>query len=313
MGGWDSMQLAHKMMFLESSLYTAALVVGALLVGLWAGGFAYTAALRRSEGRRAIGEPSYCPKCGERLSFGETIPLFGWLMRKGLCSHCGNPISIAYPTSELLGAGVFASIVLRHGVTLQTLELFALVVLLMVIAVSSLLDYHIPNKCIWLAVLIRFVYLFLYQLQGGTEPLVSASIVGALALGIPLFISVWLSNAVLARDVVGMGTVKLVAVVGLYLGWQQGLICLAGAAVLGSMVFLVSPKKKLPVEVEGGALEHDGNSLESLPSPRRLRPTFEEDIAEPIRAIPFAPSIVIALWVMLLVGVTPAVWNSPML
>ena len=109
-----------------------------------------------------------------------------------------------------------------------------------------------------------------------------------------------------------MGTVKLVAVVGLYLGWQQGLICLVGAFFLGFMVWIVSPAKLLPVEVEGGP--RDASSPAEPPlSPRDLRATREEDIAEPMRLIPFAPSIIIACWVMLLLGVTPALWNTPVI
>lgn len=306
------MLAAHKMMFLESALFTAAIVVAVALVGLWAGSIAYTIAWRRSQGTRVLGAPATCPMCGERLSFLETIPLVSWLVQRGCCKHCHASIGMVYPTTELLGAGVFASIALRHGVSLQTLELLALAFVLLVTAMTSLLDYRIPNACILLAVLIRAVYLTALYLQGErVQVLVYASLFGAAALAIPLLISVWLANAMLARDVVGYGTVKLVAVVGMYLGWQQGLICLSGAVALGFLVFVVSPHKLVAVEVEGGALEHEPGEVPTLPSPRELRASFDEDIAEPMRIIPFAPSIIIALWVMLLIGVTPAGWYAP--
>jgi prepilin signal peptidase PulO-like enzyme (type II secretory pathway) len=48
-------------------------------------------------------------------------------------------------------------------------------------------------------------------------------------------------------------------------------------------------------------------------SPRDLKPTFEEDVAEPMRLIPFAPSIVIACWIVLLLGVSLAAWNAPII
>lgn len=306
------MLAAHKMLFFESPLFTAAVVLAGILLGLWAGSIAYTIAWRRSQGIRVIGEPSACHVCGARLTFMEKIPLISWFRLKGNCAHCNAPIGLVYPTTELLGAGVFASLVLRHGVSEQTVEFLALALVLMITAFSALLDYRIPNACIVLAFLIRVAYLAMLYMRGERiEPLAYASVFGTCALAIPLLISVWLANAVLQRDVIGFGTVKLVAVVGLYLGWQQGLICLAGAFALGFMVFLVSPRKLVPVEVEGGALGHEGGETPTLPSPRELRATFEEDIAEPMRIIPFAPSIIIALWVMLLIGVTPAVWNSP--
>lgn len=304
------MQLAHKIMFLESSLFTGAMVVVAIVAGLLAGSWAYTCAWRMAHGQRVLGERSCCPHCGHPLMLSECMPVIGWLKLRGACAYCGEPISVAYPASELLGAGIFASVMLRHGVSIETLEIYALALAFMVAAMTSLMDYRIPNSCIVAAIGIRVGYLVAFSLRGGDAvSLAVTSLVGAAALGIPLMVAVWLSNAVLARDVTGMGTVKLVAVVGFYLGWQQGLICLAGAFAIGFLVWLVSPAKVLPVEVEGGAQPPDADPL---PSPRELRAYHDEDIAEPMRLIPFAPSIVIACWVMLLLGVAPALWNTPM-
>lgn len=306
------MLATNKIMFLESSLYTGVMVVAAVLAGLLAGGITYSVAWRITHGRR-IFEASRCPVCGHPLTLREQIPLVSWLMQRGACAHCGEQVSMAYPASELLGAGIFSSVVLRHGVSLVTVEVLALVCVLMVAATTSLMNYRIPNGCIVLSVLIRAGYLLALNMQhGDAASLAVTSIVGAVALGIPLLCAVWLSNAMLARDNVGMGTVKLVAVVGLYLGWQQGLICLAGAFALGFLVWVVSPVKLMPVEVEGGPRDASRPAEQPL-SPRDLRATREEDIAEPMRLIPFAPSIIIACWVMLLLGVTPALWNTPVI
>ena len=306
------MLLTHKIMFLESSLYTGVMVVAAVLAGLVAGGLAFTIAWRMVRGQRIIGA-AHCPSCGHPLTLRDQIPLVSWVMQRGTCAYCGEPISMAYPASELIGAGIFSSVILRHGISLVTVEVLALACVLMVCAMNSVMNYRIPNGCIACAVLIRAAYLLALHLQGGDAVnLAITSAVGAAALGIPLFCAVWLANAMLARDVTGMGTVKLVAVVGLYLGWQQGLICLVGAAALGFLVWVVSPAKVLPVEVEGGP--HDASATGEQPlTPRDLRATREEDIAEPIRLIPFAPSIIIACWVMLLLGVTPALWNTPVI
>lgn len=306
------MLATNKIMFLESSLYTGVMVVAAVLTGLLAGSITYAIAWRMTHGRRVF-EASRCPVCGYPLTLSEQIPLVSWVRQHGVCAHCGEQISMAYPASELLGAGIFSSIVLRHGVSIVTVEVLALVCVLMVAAMTSLMDYRIPNGCIFLSVLIRAGYLLALFMQGGdAASLAITSVVGAIALGIPLLCAVWLSNAMLAREVIGMGTVKLVAVVGLYLGWQQGLICLVGAFFLGFMVWVVSPAKLLPVEVEGGPRDASDPAERPL-SPRDLRATREEDIAEPMRLIPFAPSIIIACWVMLLLGVTPALWNTPVI
>ena len=302
------MLAAHKIMFLESSLFTVAVVIAAVIVGAFAGGFAYTMSWRMSQGRALFGG-STCPECGHRLSLRERIPLVSYVMQRGCCLHCNEPISMAYPTSELLGAGIFASLMLRHGVTMLTFELLALAFVLMVATMTSLMDYRVPNGCMLAAVLIRAIYLGMLYLQGEyVWDQVLISVAGAVLLGMPLLVAVWLSTAMLARDITGLGTVKLIAVVGLYLGWQQGLFCIAGAFLLGAFIFIVYPHKLLAVEVEGGAQDPDDDPP---PAPRELRAAYDEDLAEPMRLIPFTPSIVIACWVMLLLGVAPALWNTP--
>lgn len=304
------MLATHEIIFLESSPFTLALTMGAILLGLFAGGIAYSTAWRMAFGKPVLGA-SHCPECGHPLTLGQTIPLVSWIAQRGMCPYCGEQVSLAYPTSELMGAGVFGSIVFRYGISAQTVEVLALSCVLMVIAITSLMDYSIRNSCIFAAVAIRVAYL-VYLATTGQEyvGLALASVAGAIALGVPLALAVFLSNAMLARDVNGFGTVKLVGVVGLYLGWQQGMIAIAGAVALGVLIWILSPIKLVSVEVAGGA---DEGAPGPQPSPRDLKPTFEEDIAEPLRIIPFAPSIVIACWIVLLLGVSLASWNAPII
>lgn len=308
------MLAAHRIMFFESSLLTAFVVLCALLLGLVAGSICHKVVWRITHGQAAYDFGSVCPSCGYPFSLRESLPLFGWISRGGACPACGEVQGIDEPACELLCSLIFGSVVLRHGVGLQTLELLALVCMLMVAAFASLQSYQIPNGCILGAVAIRVGYLAALAVSG--EPvadLAIASVVGACALGIPLAVAVFLSNAMLARDVTGMGTVKLVAVVGLYLGWQQGLLALAVAALTIVLVWVLSPTKLLNVEVEGGVHRKTPEEVAAIAAlAREARPTREEDIAEPMRLIPFAPSIALALWVMLLIGVSPAVWSSPL-
>ena len=307
------MLAAHRIMFLESSLFTVAVFLCTVICGLFAGGIVYGIAWRMSHPDQPEGGSwRKCPDCGATFTTLESVPVLGWALHGGVCSHCGTPIAFALPASQMLCAGVFGSLVLRHGITLQTLELLVLACVLMVVSLTSVVDYRVPNVCILAAFCVRIAFLSVLYLRGeDVISLAATSAVGAAALGLPLFVAVWLSDALLARDVNGMGTVKLVAVVGFYLGWQQGLFAVAGAIALWLLVWLVSPSKLVEVEVEGGALDHDADG--DRPSLRDMRPTHEEDIAEPMRLIPFAPAIIIGLWVLLLVGVTPAVWSSPII
>lgn len=303
----------QKMVFFESPLLTVGICLLAMLLGLVAGSIAHQVSWRITHGP-SVGSGARCHVCGHPLSLRESLPLWGWLQQGGICPYCGEPMGIDKPICELLCAGIFASVVLRHGISLVAIEVLAIVTILFVICLCALEDYHIPNSCIVLAILVRLAYLGILAVTGAeVVPLLASSVVGALALGVPLALAVFLSNAMLARDITGMGTVKLVAVVGFYLGWQQGLIAIAAAAALWVFVWVLSPSKVLEVEVAGGPHRDDDPDAEPAVSPRDLHATLEEDIAEPMRLIPFAPPVAIALWVMLLLGVTPAVWNAPIL
>ena len=301
---------AHKAVFYESPLLTVFVCFGAMLVGLLVGSIVHTISWRITHGSSATGVGPRCRECGEPLTLRESIPLVGWLMQRGTCPHCGHALGVDKPACELLCGLIFGSVVLRHALTLQTVEVLAAVSVLMVASLCALWDYHIPNGCIWAGALVRAAYLAALAVTGqDVGQLVLSSLVGSLALSIPLAVAIFLSNAMLVRDVAGMGTVKLVGLLGLYLGWQQGLSAVAGACPLWVFVWVLSPSKVLDVEVAGGAHRAAGN--ESATSPRDLRATLEEDIAEPMRLIPFAPPIAIACWLMLLLGVAPQVWNAP--
>ena len=305
------MLLAHKILFFESPLLTAGVCLAGMILGLFVGSRAHAISWRLAHGEPVYGR-SRCRECGEELALRDSLPLVGWLANRGTCPHCGKPLGIDQPATELLCAGIFASIVLRYGIAYQTLEVLAIMSVLLVASLTSLWDYIIPNGCIVAAVLVRVAYLvgLFFMGEDVTQPALT-SIVGGLALGIPLAIAVFLSNAMLAREVSGMGTVKLASVVGIFLGWQQGLFAMAAACALWMFVWVVSPSKVLEVEVAGGVHRSDDPDAPPAPSPRELRATLEEDIAEPMRLIPFAPTIAIACWGMLLIGVAPAVWNAP--
>lgn len=308
------MQVACQIRFFESQLYTMAVCLAAIVCGLCAGLLVHGIAWRSSHGKPAWKLGTSCRSCGHSLSTRDSLPLLGWLRLHGRCPHCGDELGMDAPACELLCGLVFASIALRFGVSAQTLEVMAIACVLMVAALTSLWDYRIPNGCIIAAVLVRMAYLaFLAATGTNVVELALASLAGAMALGIPLALAVFLSNAMLARDVSGMGTVKLTAVVGLYLGWQQGLLCMAGSCLLLALVWLVSPTKLQDVEVAGGAhRQEDPKEAGAVVNPRFLRATYEEDIAEPMRLIPFAPAIAIVLWSMLLLGVAPSAWNTPL-
>lgn len=308
------MLAAQTIAFLESPLLTSFVCLLSMLAGLFAGSFAHLASWRITLGP-SLGGGARCHVCGHPLSLYESLPLLGWWRVNGICPYCHRELGMDKPLCELLCAFMFVSVVLRHGISIVAVEVMAAITVLLIICLCALRDYRIPNKCIIYLLLIRLLYLAVMGVMGeDVVALLLASCVGAVSLSVLLALAVFLSNAMLARDVTGMGTVKLVAVVGFYLGWQQGVMAVGAAAALWLFVWVVSPRKVLEVEVEGGPhREDDPYGDDDDLSPQDLRASLEEDIAEPMRLIPFAPPVAISLWIMLLLGVAPGMWNAPII
>jgi leader peptidase (prepilin peptidase)/N-methyltransferase len=81
-------------------------------LGACMGSFLNLVAWRLPREESIVRPPSHCPKCGSRLRWFENLPLIGWLLLRGRCSHCGAAIAVRYPLVELLGAGLWVAALL---------------------------------------------------------------------------------------------------------------------------------------------------------------------------------------------------------
>src|SRR4051812_50085089 len=76
----------------------------AAIVGACAGSFLNVVIWRVPRGESIVSPPSHCPNCGERIKPRDNIPIVSWLLLRGRCRSCGNPISSRYPLVEALVA-----------------------------------------------------------------------------------------------------------------------------------------------------------------------------------------------------------------
>ena len=308
------MPAGESIFLFESVPATVIVSLLSVVLGLFVGDALYGLARRLTSGEPVLSTTVRCGSCGYAIPLSERMPVLSWV-RRGVCPHCGNPVSLALPACQVLAALMITSIVLRYGISVQTFEIVAFCCVLMTICLTAVTDYSIRNECVILAVGIRIIYVAWLLVSGGDALTIGlASLVGACGLGLPLLAAVFLANAMLSRDMTGFGTVKLASLVGLYLGWQQGLMAMGIALFIGAAVWIVSPSKLVAVEVVGGpGREEQPKDGQAEPMPRGLPPTREEDIAEPMRLIPFAPSIALGCWIVLLVGVAVGAWNAPII
>jgi len=181
----------------------------AALFGLLIGSFLNVVAWRLPRGESLIKPRSKCPGCGTQLKAYDNIPLFSWLVLRGRCRGCGEKISARYPVVEAVTAALYVLVVaLKWGDALQLALGLVLVTFLVPIAVIDLDLRIIPNKLTAPAAVLAVA------LGAVLEP---SYLPEQLAAGAGALIFFLLPTLVHQKGM-GMGDVKLVAVLGLYLG-----------------------------------------------------------------------------------------------
>jgi leader peptidase (prepilin peptidase) / N-methyltransferase len=198
--------------------------------GLILGSFATVVAHRVPRGEPFVAGRSRCPDCGATIAAYDNIPVLSWLLLRGRCRHCGERISARYPLTELVMAALFAATVLILGTgDAGALALgLALCGVLVIVTVTDLERRVIPNKVLIAGAIGALA------IAAATDPSsLPGRAIAALAAGGFLFLV-----ALAYPRGMGMGDVKLVAVMGLYLGRSVAPAVLIGFAA-GAVVGLV--------------------------------------------------------------------------
>jgi leader peptidase (prepilin peptidase)/N-methyltransferase len=205
------------------------LSVFAFLIGLIVGSFLNVCICRLPE-RRSIAWPrSSCPHCGKRLAPRDLVPVLSYLWLGGRCRYCREPISIQYPIVELATGLLYAAIVAAHGVSLVSLKYLIFVSLLIIITGTDINTRLIPNAVTYPGMAIGLILsLFIPGIS------FLRSIVGLLVCGGVVYLLAWAS-----KGGMGGGDIKLMGMMGAFLGWDAGLLALFVGALLGSVVGIV--------------------------------------------------------------------------
>jgi leader peptidase (prepilin peptidase)/N-methyltransferase len=220
-------------------------IIVAALFGAMFGSFLNVCIIRwGAEPKQSVVRPrSRCPRCGRGLAWYDNVPVISWLFLRARCRSCGEPISVQYPLVELVTAGIWAYMAWRYGVTLEMLRGAIFGTILLGIAMTDARAYIIPDEFTWGGLVIGL----LFSLAVGMAAL-GASLLGA-AVG---FVVLWLVGTagtwVFKEDAMGGGDIKMMAMVGAFLGWQGVLLTIFLGAFLGSLVFvplLMTGHKKL--------------------------------------------------------------------
>jgi leader peptidase (prepilin peptidase)/N-methyltransferase len=195
------------------------------LLGLIFGSFLNVVIHRLPRGESLMFPGSHCPACGHELRALDNIPLFSWVLLRGCCRHCGSPIPVRYPLVELLSAAVFMLAALAFGLSLEGVAAAALGALLIVIAFIDLDHLLVLDATTVVGAAIALAAaLAMHRIV----PALEGAATGALIFG---------AIYALTRGAgMGLGDVKLAAMLGLFLGFPSMVSAVVAAFIIGAVL-----------------------------------------------------------------------------
>ncbi len=210
----------------------ALFLVYAGIVGAAVGSFLNVCIARLPAGESIVRPRSRCPRCAARIAWYDNVPLLSWLWLRGRCRHCGEGISPVYPLVEAAGAAVWVGMAVLYGPTWQALSGAVLTSLLLAIAVIDARHYLIPDA---LSLGGLAAGLALSLLPGEPGPLAAA---GGAATGYAVLWAVgWAGEKAFRKPAMGGGDMKMMAMVGAFVGPVGALLTVFLGAAAGSLVF----------------------------------------------------------------------------
>jgi leader peptidase (prepilin peptidase)/N-methyltransferase len=219
-------------------------IVLAGLLGLLVGSFLNVAILRLPADMSLVRPRSHCPRCGETLKWYHNIPVVSWLTLRGRCSYCGERISVQYPIVELVTAAIWAGSVYVFGFTPHAAQAVVMMSILLAVAITDGREYVIPDELSLGGVIAGLAMSFL---PGSPTPV--GSLIGVLVGGGVLWVIAVIGTKMFGEDAMGGGDIKLMAMIGAFVGWQGTLLTLFIGAILATIVFVpinMRSKKLVP-------------------------------------------------------------------
>lgn len=189
---------------------------------------------RIPQDKSIITPSSHCPSCKKPIRFYDNIPLVSFIILRGRCRECQSPISFRYPLVEFL-IGLFSVILLlRYGISLNYLIYFAFFSSLTLVSFVDLSHRIIPDVISMPGILIGLVISLFYPQMSFTNALIGVALGGG-----SLYVVASVYQIVTKREGMGFGDVKLLAMIGAFIGWKGVLFTILCSSFIGSVVGVV--------------------------------------------------------------------------
>lgn len=231
---------------------------------------------------------SHCPKCNHPIAWYDNVPIFSWLILRGRCRHCHDPISIRYPLVELTGAILAWTLFMHFGLSPYFISSVVLAFALLAISFIDLDNYYIPDSITFPGMVVGLLFSWWTGRPTITEALLGMVVgAGVLALILVLF------NKITGREGMGWGDVKLLGMLGAFCGvWSLPAILMVGSLVgICAAVIVRLTSKDTEDTHDDSASEVTAGKNETAVSGNASSDdsSDDDDFEIPAGAIPFGP------------------------
>ena len=213
-------------MTIQLYFYMVSFIFGAVV-----GSFLNVCICRMPKEESVVSPPSHCPRCDYRIRWYDNVPLVSYLLLRGKCRGCGTHISLQYPLVELLNGVLTLALFLKFGPSVTFLALFLFCSALVVITFIDLEHQIIPDEISLSGIVIGFAFSFFLPWQTWLN-----SLLGILLGGGSLLLVAYSYQWLTGKDGMGGGDIKLLAMMGAFLGWRSVLFIIFASSLIGSVV-----------------------------------------------------------------------------
>ena len=192
------------------------MVVYSALLGLILGSFVNVCIYRIPLKKSIVFPPSSCPNCGEKIRFYDNIPLISYVLLLGKCRHCRNPLAWHYPFVEAVTGLLSLALFIKYGLSYQYILYLIFTTSLVAISFIDLQHQIIPDVISLPGIVAGLAASFL---PGDISWL--DSLIGIIAGGGSLYLVAVVYERITGKEGMGGGDIKLLAMIGAWLGWMS--------------------------------------------------------------------------------------------
>jgi leader peptidase (prepilin peptidase)/N-methyltransferase len=228
------------------------IIAAFFLFGLLIGSFLNVCITRIPAGVSIVSPGSHCPECGSPIKAYDNVPVLSWVLLRGKCRNCKTPISAMYPTIEFVTGLLFVACYLSFGLSIATLKWLSFSSILLVLIVTDYRARILPDLVNWFGVGLGIAFavrvppadgiarMFLGRHFGATLPRwapgVFDAILGAALCGGLLWAAALFYRMVRGREGMGFGDVKMMFMVGTFLGVRGAFLTILLGTLLGTII-----------------------------------------------------------------------------